>query len=88
METSPSQSGGQGGGVWWSAPTGHPTAVTDGFHQGACGLAGEMFMEATAKGADIYLPAAPPVWTQEQEQRCRVKGKARRNGHSCIKSYY
>lgn len=45
METSPSQSSGQGGGVWWSVPTGHPTAVTDGFHQGAHGLTGEMYME-------------------------------------------
>lgn len=58
METSPSQSSGQGGGVWWSVETGHPTAVTDGFHQGAHGLTGEMFIEAAAKGADIYLPAA------------------------------
>lgn len=58
METSPSQSTGQGGGVWWSAQTGHPTAVTDGFHQGAHGLTGEMCMETAAKGADIYLPAA------------------------------
>ncbi len=45
METSPSQSSGQGEGVWWSVPTGHPTAVTDGFHQGAHGLTGEMHME-------------------------------------------
>lgn len=45
METSPSQSSGQDGGVWWSVPTGHPTAVTDGFHQGAHGLTGEMYME-------------------------------------------
>lgn len=34
METSPSQSGGQGGGVRWSLQTGYPTAVTDCFHQG------------------------------------------------------
>lgn len=59
MDTFPSHSGGQGGGVCWSAQTGHPTAVTDGFHQGAHGLTGEMCMETTAKGADIYLPAAP-----------------------------
>lgn len=58
METSPSQSSGQGGGVWWSVPTGHPTALTDGFHQGARGLTGEMYMETAAKGADIYLPEA------------------------------
>lgn len=58
METSPSQSSGQGRGVRWSVQTGHPAAVTDGFHQGAHGLAGEMCMEATAKGADIYLTEA------------------------------
>lgn len=58
METSPSQSGGQGGGAWWSVQTGHPIAVTNGFHQGAHGHAGEMYMETAARGADIYLPAA------------------------------
>lgn len=69
METSPSQSTGQGGGVWWSVQTGHPTAVTDGFHQGARGLTGEMYMETAAKGADIYLPAAPLARTQERRSR-------------------
>lgn len=59
METSPSQPSGQGGGVCWSVQTGHPTAMTDGFHQGAHGLTGEMYMETAAKGADIYLPEAP-----------------------------
>lgn len=58
METSPSQSSGQGGGVRWSLQTGHPTAVTDCFHQGAHGLAWEMYMESAAKEDDIYLPAA------------------------------
>lgn len=52
--------------------TGHPTVVTDGFHQGAYGLAGEMYMETAAKGADIYLPAAPLAtmqkeWSEEGE---------------------
>lgn len=69
METSPSQSSGQGGGVWWSVQTGHPTAVTDGFHQGAHGLTREMCMETAAKGADIYLPAALPGRTQEDRSR-------------------
>lgn len=64
METSPSQSSGQGGGVWWSVQTGHPTAVTNGFHQGAHGLTGEMYMEASAKGGDIYLPAVSLARTQ------------------------
>lgn len=60
METSPSQSSGQGGGAWWSLQTGHPIAVTDGFHQGAHRLTGEKCMEnAAAKRADIHLPAAP-----------------------------
>lgn len=59
METSPSQSSGQGGGVRWSVQTGHPIAVTDGFHQGAHGLTGEKNMENAAKRADIHLPAAP-----------------------------
>lgn len=68
METSPSQSSGQGGGVWRSVQTGHPTAVTDGFHQGAHGLTGEMYMETAAKGADIYLPAAPLARTQEERE--------------------
>ncbi|KAL7404240.1 hypothetical protein ABVT39_011879 [Epinephelus coioides] len=69
METSPSQSSGQGGGVWWSVQTGHPTAVTDGFHQGAHGLTGEMYMETAAKGADIYLPAAPLARMQEESRK-------------------
>lgn len=69
METSPSQSSGQGGGVWWSVQTGHPTAVTDCFHQGARGLTGEMYMEAAAKGADIYLSAAPLARTQQDRSK-------------------
>lgn len=77
METSPSQSSGQGGGLWWSAQTGHPTAVTDGFHQGAHGLTGEMFMETAAKGADIYLPAAcQPILRKREAQRGRVCERA------------
>lgn len=72
METSPSQSSGQGGGVWWSVQTGHPAAVTDGFHQGAHALTGEMYMEAAAKGADIYLPAAPLARTQEERKTQRL----------------
>lgn len=67
METSPSQSSGQGGSEWWSAQTGHPTAVTDGFHQGAHGLTGEMYMGTAAKGADIYLPAASLPGHKEKE---------------------
>lgn len=73
METSPSQSSGQGGGVWWSVQTGHPTAVTDGFHQGAHGLTGEMYMETAAKGADIYLPAALMARTQEAKMKSLVR---------------
>lgn len=83
METSPSQSSGQGGGVWWSVQTGHPTAVTDGFHQGAHGLTGEMYMEAAAKGADIYLPAAPPA----SQGAGREKPKCRRNTVRNMYSY-
>ncbi len=49
--------------------TGHPTAVTDCFHQGARALTGEMYMETAAKGADIYLPAAPLARTQEEESK-------------------
>lgn len=78
METSPSQSSGQGGGVWWSLQTGHPGAVTDGFHQGARGLTGEMYVENAAKGVDIYLPAAQLGRTEEEGSKdC---GKERR-GH-------
>lgn len=69
METSPSQSGGQGGGLWWSVQTSHLTAVTNDFHQGAPGLTGEMYMETAAKGADIYLPAA-----RTQEERGKDGG--------------
>lgn len=58
METSPSRSSGQGGGVRWSLQTSHPTAVTDCFHQGAHGLTGEMYADTAAKGADICLSVA------------------------------
>ncbi|KAI9525535.1 hypothetical protein NQZ68_006084 [Dissostichus eleginoides] len=83
METSPSQSTGQGGGVWWSVKTGHPTAVTDGFHQGAPGLTGEMYMETAAKGADIYLAAAPLARTQEERSQDGGLSEERHGGVRC-----
>ena len=76
METSPSQSSGQGGGVWWSVQTGHPTAVTDGFHQGAHRLTGEMYMETAAKGDDIYLPEA--CWPGHGKRGAKVGNSVRK----------
>ena len=71
----------RGGGVWWSAQTGHPTAVTDGFHQGAHGLTGEMYMEAAAKRADIYLPAAlATARTEEGRSKDGETSKERHRG--------
>lgn len=68
METSPSQSSGQSGGVRWSVQTDHPAAVTNGFHQGAHGFTGETYMETSAEGADIYLPAAPHSTAQQRKK--------------------
>lgn len=84
METSPSQSSGQGGGLQWSARTGHPTAVTDDFHQGAYGLTGEMYMETAAKEADIYLPVAcqPGHSKKEAKKERQVQqSDAQRSGY-------
>lgn len=77
METSPSQSSGQGGGVWWSLQTSHPTAVTDCFHQGAHGPTGEMYADTAAKGADIYLSVAPLARTEDHTSKDREFSKER-----------
>lgn len=87
METSPSQSSGQGGGVWWSLQTSHPTAVTDCFHQGAHGLTGEMYADAAAKGAEIYLSAALLARTQDHRSKDREFRKERQgSGTSVLKA--
>ena len=83
METSPSQSSGQSGGVRWSVQTDQPAAVTNGFHQGAHGLTGETYMETSAKGADIYLPAAPHSTAQHWKKGAGLGSVEKKDKEVC-----
>lgn len=91
METSPSQSAGQGGGAQWSLQTGYPTVVTDCFHQGG----------SQAHRGNAHRGRCQPSWylsvggpTSLGRARNRQKAGRRggerslaKGGQACIKSF-